>query len=123
LARPAIAELVENALLHFDSIRYLLHAWVIMPTHVHALITPQNGFTLSSIAHGWKPFTANKANAILGRRGAFWSPEYFDRMIRDQSHYDTTIAYIAMNPVKAGLCKKPEEWRFSSAWEGRARAA
>jgi hypothetical protein len=42
--------------------------------------------------------------------------EYFDRYIRDGVHYKKTIAYIENNPVKAGLCSRPEEWRFSSAW-------
>lgn len=40
LAKPAVGELVENALLYFDGERYRLHAWSIMPNHVHALATP-----------------------------------------------------------------------------------
>ena len=119
LQRPAVAELVEETLLHFDADRYRLHAWVIMPNHVHVLITPFALQTLSAIVHGWKSFTAKKANALLGRTGAFWAPEYFDRAIRDDAHYANTLAYFAMNPVKAGLCHDPMGWRFSSAWKGR----
>ena len=119
LRNSTIAELVEDALLHFDSDRYKLHAWSIMPNHVHALATPMREQTLSAIAHSWKSFTAKQANAVLSRDGAFWAPEYFDRAIRDGAHYENALRYIDMNPVKAGLCGDPEDWRFSSAWKGR----
>jgi putative DNA methylase len=119
LAKPMIAEMVEHALLHFDNERYRLHAWCIMPTHVHVVATPLSQQTLSQIAHAWKSFTSKKANALLKRTGAFWTPEYFDRAIRDETHYANAVGYVAMNPVKAGLCGRPGDWRFSSAWEGR----
>jgi putative DNA methylase len=119
LRLPTIAGLVESAFLYFDEQRYRLHAWVIMPNHVHVLITPLGAVSLSSVAQSWKSFTAKKANEVLGRSGRFWAPEYFDRAIRDEAHYANAIAYFAMNPVKAGLCGAPEDWRFSSAWKGR----
>jgi putative DNA methylase len=119
LLRGGVAELVEDAFLHFDADRYRLHAWVIMPNHVHVLITPARSETLSAIVHSWKSFTAKKANAVLMRSGVFWSREYFDRAIRDEAHYANALAYMAMNPVKAGLCNAVEDWRFSSAWRGR----
>src|SRR5262249_9442737 len=119
LAQPLIAGLVERALLHFDGDRYRLHAWCVMPNHVHTLSTPMRDCTLSAIAHTWKSFTSKKALALLGRDPPFWAPEYFDRAIRDENHYLNAMGYIAMNPVKASLCSRPGEWRFSSAWEGR----
>jgi hypothetical protein len=81
-----VARMVENALLHFDAARYRVHAWVVMPNHVHILFTPENGFTLSRILHSWKSFTAKEANRIVGRRGPFWQEEYFDRYIRNREH-------------------------------------
>jgi REP element-mobilizing transposase RayT len=119
LLDPRIAHLVEDTLLRFDRERYRLHAWSIMPNHVHVIAAPNSARTLSSIVHSWKSFTASKANAIPGRKGAFWAPEYYDRAVRDERHYDNAIAYVAMNPVKAGLCALAEDWRFSSAWRGR----
>jgi putative DNA methylase len=118
LRDPQIAELVENALRYFDGTRYQLHQWVIMPNHVHVLITPLNENSLSSILHAWKSYTAKEANRILGRTGAFWQADYFDRVIRNEQHWNATVAYIHENPVRAGLCAIPEEWRFGSAWEG-----
>jgi REP element-mobilizing transposase RayT len=115
LSKPAVAEIVEGAFLHFDGQRYRLHAWVVMPNHVHVLVTPADGNTLSGILHSWKSFTAHKANIALGRTEAFWQEDYWDRFIRTQEHYWAAIAYIEHNPVKAGLCETPERWTYSSA--------
>ena len=122
LADMRIGNLVERAILHFDGTRYRLHAWTIMPNHVHVIATPLGEWTLAKITHSWKSLTATQANALLDRTGTFWAREYFDRAIRDEAHYANAIAYIVMNPVKAGLCKRPEEWRFSSAWSLRSLA-
>jgi putative DNA methylase len=119
LRNPSIAAIVEDALLHFDAQRYRLHAWCVMPNHVHVLVTPLSNWSLSQITHAWKSFTAKKANAALGKMGAFWAPEYYDRAIRDEAHYAIAVDYIITNPVKAQLCERPDQWRFSSAWSGR----
>jgi putative DNA methylase len=118
LARAELATIVQEALQHFDGSRYRLHAWVIMPNHVHVLITPLAGHSLSDIVHSWKSFTAKRINKHLGTTGPFWQEEYFDRMIRDESHFAAVMDYIANNPVKAGLCAKPDDWTFSSAARG-----
>ena len=110
-----LAEIVEVALLHFDGHRYALHAWCVMPNHVHTLFTPTIEFTMSQIVHSWKSFTAHQCNKVLGRTGRFWAREPFDRYIRNQRHFLNALTYIEDNPVKAGLCGKPEDWRWSSA--------
>ena len=119
LRNPEIARIIEEAFLHFDGTRYRLHAWVVMPNHVHVLITPLYGNSLSSIVHSWKSFTAKEANKLLGRAGPFWQSDYFDRFIRNEEHWQRVIAYIHENPVRAGLCATPEEWPYSSASQGR----
>lgn len=115
LRQPEVARVVEDALLHFDGERYRLHGWVIMPNHVHVVVTPQSGRTLSSIIHSWKSFSANSINRLINRRGAFWAEEYFDRAIRNEEHFLKTLAYIAGNPVKAGLCHSEADWPFGHA--------
>ena len=112
LSNPRLAKVVEGALLHFEEERYRLHAWVIMPTHVHVLLTPRCGDSVSDIVHSWKSFTSKQANRILGKRGQFWQEDYFDRYIRDQPHFDATLEYINQNPVKAGLYRNPQDWPF-----------
>jgi REP element-mobilizing transposase RayT len=123
LKRPDIAEIVEENLLHFDDVKYKLYAWVIMPNHLHLLLKPLDGFILSEIVHSCKSFTANRANKILGRSGRFWFPEPFDRFIRDQKHFESTVSYIENNPVKAKLCVEKSDWHFSSAFAGKVEIA
>ena len=115
LRDPRVGQLVENAFLYFDGVRYRLIAWVVMPNHVHILIEIIEGYPMDTIVHSWKSYTANEANKILGRKGRFWYPDYYDRFIRDERHFNNAVRYIHENPVKAGLVGNPEGWLFSSA--------
>ena len=115
LRRNAVAQLTENALLHFDGQRYRLLAWCVMPNHVHAMIETHEGFPLPAVLHSWKSFIANQANKLLGRHGEFWQREYSDRYIRNAEHYQQAVAYIEENPVKAGLVRLKTNWPRSSA--------
>jgi REP element-mobilizing transposase RayT len=93
---------------------YDLHAYVVMANHVHALISPHA--PLSKITRTVKGFSARKANDILGRRGQpFWQDESFDHWVRDEASFLRIRLYIEMNPVRAGLIQKPEDWPWSSA--------
>ena len=124
LRRPGIAKLVVRAWHYFDGSRYRLHAWCVMPTHVHVLITPVGPHTLRSIMHSQKSYTAK---AILkqfsGTAGvrSIWHADYYDRFIRDESHYRAAVDYIHQNPVKAGLVRHAVDWPWSSAKEGDYR--
>ncbi len=110
-----IAELVQNAILFNSGKRYILHAWVIMPTHVHFLFTPKVNEKISTIMHSIKSYTSSEANKYLNRRETFWLKESFDRFIRNDEHFRNEIQYIENNPVKAGLCLLPQDWEWSSA--------
>ncbi len=116
LKEHRVAKIVQDAMLFFDKEKYLLSAWVVMPNHVHLVTTPLPGKSLAGIIQSLKSFTANEANKVLGRRGTFWMPDYFDRYIRSQRHLVAAIVCVENNPVKAGLCRRPEDWPFSSAW-------
>lgn len=119
LRRQDVAEMIEENLQRFDGEKYKLYAWVIMPNHLHLLLTPINGFSLSEIVHSCKSYTASKANRLLGRAGRFWFPEPFDRFIRNSEHFEKTRTYIENNPVKAKLCNAADEWQFSSACKNK----
>ncbi len=116
LAEPEIAEIAESALLQGEDPLgfYLLEAYVIMPNHVHVLLHPR--VPLPRITKGLKGVSARQANVALGRSGKpFWQDESFDHWVRDLAQLERIRSYIEMNPVKAGLAKTPEEWRWSSA--------
>ena len=116
-----IASIVESALLKFDGDRYRQIAWVVMPNHVHTVFEVFDGFPMDRVVHSWKSFTAKQANKVIGRRGRFWSPDYFDRFIRDDEHLSAVTAYIEENPVKAGLVDVADDWRWGSASWRRGR--
>ncbi len=106
LRQPEIAELVQNAMKHFDGERYNLLAWCIMPNHVHVIVRPIGTHTLSGILHSWNSFTARAANKLLGRTGGFWQGEAYDHIIRNETDYSNQVRYILGNPSKANL----KEW-------------
>ncbi len=110
-----IASIVEQAILHFDGIRYRILAWCIMPNHVHVIVEVWEAFSLAQIAHSWKSYTAHEANKLLNRSGTFWFREYHDRFIRNDQHLADAVEYVESNPVKAGLAGTKAEWKWSSA--------
>jgi REP element-mobilizing transposase RayT len=117
LRRPSVAGVVARALPFFAGKRYELRAWVVMPNHVHAVLRPLPGFTLSRILKGWKGYTGREANKFLGRTGkSFWQTESFDHLVRNDEDLHRCCHYTTMNPVNAGLCARPEDWRWSSAY-------
>ena len=97
LVRLEIRALVESALRHFEGERYQLLDEVVMPNHVHAVVTPFGEHLLSSIVHSWKSFTANRINAVLVRRGAFWQKESFDHIVRSAESLQKFREYIEAN--------------------------
>jgi len=115
LRLPQIAAIVEQSFLTFDGERYRLHAWTIMPNHVHVLLGVNEESTLSDIVASWKKFTARHCNQQLGRSGSFWQTDYWDRFIRNDAHFEAAIRYIDNNPVTAGLAKTPADWAWGSA--------
>ena len=115
LKQPAVANIVEGALLHGDVQHYRLLVWCVMPNHVHVLIETRESYQLSKVVQGWKSFTARLINRHLGRTGTMWMRDYFDRYIRDDHHLAAAIAYIHDNPLKAGLVANGQDWQHSSA--------
>lgn len=114
LQNANIARLVAESLKRFDNHRYTLHSWVIMPNHVHLLLSSLGNHELGEIVHSIKSYTALMANRTLGKTGRFWSTDYFDRFIRDYVHFSKTKKCIEENPVKARLCKSPAEWPWGN---------
>jgi REP element-mobilizing transposase RayT len=117
LARPEVADLVAGAIRFHAGQRLDLHAWVVMPNHAHAVLRPHSNWTLSEILKSWKGFSAHEANRLLKRTGTtFWQGESYDHLIHDDEDLHRCCQYTTMNPVNAGLCKQPEDWKWSSAY-------
>jgi REP element-mobilizing transposase RayT len=117
LARPEIAVMLANAIQFHVGQRFDLHAWVVMPNHIHAVLRPLPNRTLSEILKGWKGFTAREGNRLLKRTGIpFWQVESYDHLIRNDEDLHHCCQYTTMNPVNARLCQRPEDWPWSSAY-------
>ena len=96
---------------------YVLHAFVVMPNHVHLLLTP--AVPLPQLMKSLKGITAKRGNAILGLTGRpFWQEESYDHVVRDSREFERIVNYIEENPVRAALVSRAGDYRWSSA--GRA---
>jgi REP element-mobilizing transposase RayT len=93
---------------------YDLHAYVVMPNHIHALLTP--AIPLPTLIKSIKNITARRANTFLQRKNtAFWQDETYDHQIRGNKQFTKIHLYIENNPVKAGLVQSPADYRWSTA--------
>jgi len=115
LAHPEFADYAEYPILRgADLGRYRLHAYVIMPNHVHVLLQPF--VPLAKISGPLKGVAACDINTRLGRTGKpLWQDESFDHWIRNSAEFERIRQYIEANPVSAGLVDRPEAWKWSSA--------
>ena len=99
LAHKPVRDLVADALRHFDGSRYGLDAWVVMPNHVHTVLTPFPDHDLSRILHAWKSFTSHAIGKLLPDwQGPFWQKESFDHIVRGPDHLERFRMYIVRNP-------------------------
>ena len=113
LRMPAIAEVVADAIGQGTASDYLLHAWVVMPNHVHFLITPQ--VEVPALLRRLKGISARESNKLLGQTGRpFWQDESYDRLVRNANEFKRIESYILQNPVRAGLARSAEEYPWSS---------
>jgi putative transposase len=116
LHRPEIAAVVVEAIQYRSDCRsqYELHAYVVMPNHVHLLITP--AISTSEIMQSLKRFTARRANQALGLTGQpFWQDESYDRLVRNTVEFQRIMNYIERNPVVAGLAESGEAFPWYGA--------
>jgi putative transposase len=97
--RAAVVALLRER----DGSRYRLDRYVIMPNHVHVLVLPVEGWSLSTITGDWKRHSARQINLILNRAGGLWQDESFDHVVRARERLDAFRRYIEGNPAKARL--------------------
>jgi len=112
LRDPAAADIMVDALHHFDNVRYELDCYVLMANHVHLLLRPlvPAEFSLESILQSLKSYTARRINRVCNSSGRLWQEESFDRLVRDEGHLWRCIQYIGRNPKNAS--RSPAECRL-----------
>ena len=103
LRKQQTRKLVEESLLHFESERYDLERFVIMPKHVHLLIQMRQGFLLRKQLTETMRYSGRSVNTLLKQEGDFWQSEPFDHVVRSEAQFEYLQRYIADNPKNACL--------------------
>lgn len=98
--------------------RFQLHAFVIMPEHVHLLLTPADDITIKRAIQFIKGGYSHALGAELGRKRDIWQRGFTDHRIRDAQDYAHHREYIHQNPAKRRLVESPAEYRYCSAFPG-----
>jgi putative transposase len=113
------AELMMDVLAHYrEQKKYVLHEFVIMPDHLHLLLTPAPEISFEramQLIKGGFSYRLGKA-----KPGLVWQESFTNHRVRDEQDYKHHAAYIRMNPVRARLVERPELYPYSSATCGRA---
>jgi REP element-mobilizing transposase RayT len=110
MREPAIANMIVDAIQYNTKTlgHYFLHAFVVMPNHVHLLATP--AVALPKLTKSLKGITAKRANTMLALTGSpFWQEESYDHLVRHEREFNRIRNYIEGNPVRAGLVKEASE--------------
>jgi putative transposase len=107
----AAAKLLIDTLAHYrDQGKYLLHEFVIMPDHLHALITPADEISVERTIQ----FIKGGFSFRLKWRGPVWQASFTNHRVRDHEDYQNHREYIRMNPVRARLSTTAESYPYSS---------
>jgi putative transposase len=119
LRDPLVADVVVNALGHFDGQRYELGCYVVMPNHVHAVVRPfdDSSLPLEKILQSWKGWTSRRVPADARSGREFWQDETFDRIVRDEEHLYRAVQYVGSNPRRANLPKDSCPRWIRPEWE------
>jgi REP element-mobilizing transposase RayT len=114
---PLARDLVLDHFFRENGKRVNLHAVVVMPNHVHLLITPLRNldgwpYPLVDILQCLKSTTAHLINKLLHLNGPVWQDESLDHILRSEESLKEKIEYIRQNPVRRGLVRRPEDYRW-----------
>jgi putative transposase len=133
LQRPQLCDLfltkLEQTRVPF-SLR--VFGYVVMPEHVHVLLSEPDRDTLAGAIHSLKLSVSKSAGSIHAKEqrcptfakltwgfsnnqhSRLWQARYYDRNTRDYEEFREKLRYIHRNPIKRGLCDRPEDWTWSS---------
>ena len=91
-----------------------LCGYVLMPDHWHARIWPSYPLLIEQALQDAKKIMTLRVNAARSSRGPLWQHQFWDRFARHPKELNERLDYMHLNPVRKGLVKRPEDWRWSS---------
>ena len=98
--------------------KFELHAFVLMPEHVHLLLTSAEAITIGRAVQLIKGGYSHALGSEIGRRREVWQRGFTDHRIRDERDFMQHVQYIHQNPIKRGLVADASEYRYGSAFPG-----
>ena len=99
---------------YLDQSRASLHGYVLMPDHVHLVISLLDGQDVSELVKVIKQRTTKVWNRRHGENGKIWQKGFYDHVIQDERDFMEHLEYMHKNPIKHGLAEGPEQYRWSS---------
>jgi putative transposase len=102
------AEVFGSTDFYHEHQRWWMHLMVLMPDHIHCLVSFPKMESLRLVMRSWKHYLADQ-------HGVRWQRDFFDHRLRKEENYEQKAAYIRNNPLRAGLVKTATEWPF--VWE------
>jgi REP element-mobilizing transposase RayT len=113
----AVARELDSATLWRGS---TLHTWVLMPDHLHLLLTLGDRETLTQLVARVKAACASAGNCALESRDPFWAPAFHGRVLADGENLCAASRHLLANPIRAGLADDIWAWPF---WRSHPLAA
>jgi putative transposase len=111
-----VADIVPAKMLEYRSKgNYLLHDFVLMPNHLHLILTPADCLTLEKCMQLVKGGSSHEIHRVRGSKMQIWQSGFHESRVTDSSDYRKKADYIRFNPVAVNLVQRPELWPFSSA--------
>ena len=98
--------------------RYVLHAFVLMPDHVHLLLTPARDVTIERAVQLIKGGYSHALGTLRGRKAEVWQRGFTDHRIRDPNDFANHLNYIHQNPVVGRIVSDLRDYRYCSAFHG-----
>ena len=120
----------RNSQLMIDVLRSLvaernfeLHDFVVMPDHLHLLLTVNDGMTIEKAMQLVKGRFSYRLSREFGHKGEVWQRGFSEVQVLDRTSFDKHREYIAMNPVKAGLVDSPDQYPHCYGFWARSKVA
>jgi putative transposase len=107
--------MVKTIFRYRDAGEFELHEYVIMPDHIHVVLTPKSGSSVERAAQLIKGGFSHDIRLAGSSLNAIWQLRYHDRRVRNADEYREIARYVRENPVRRGLAKTAAEWPYSSA--------
>lgn len=113
-----VARLVQSALQAGHGRRYTLRAWSVLPNHLQVIFTTAEGVDAGAVVREWRSYTTSQVNLALDRGAVeLWERVPYLRALEDEAEVMRRIRNVEFRAVNAGLCRRPRDWKWSSAHE------